>query len=607
MIKIAQQQRRILIIDDNPSIHDDYRKILATQTEDDDSELLAFFEDEAKPVQKPQPLGGGILISSAYQGEEGVNMIAEAIAHQQPYSMAFVDMRMPPGWNGLKTIQEIWRIDPEIQVVICTAYADHSWEEILQTLGRSDSLLILKKPFDHIEVTQLAVALTEKWDLAQQARLTQAQLEQLVNERTEQLRDAALHDPLTNLANRKKFNDALEQAFARVRRDGVYVGLILIDVDYFKRINDTKGHGIGDQLLIQVSQRLRQCVRETDTVARLGGDEFAIIAVGLETPESASSLLKRIHQVLSQPYLLNECQMDCGFSMGLALAPTDSMDGEDLLNKADIALYQSKEEGRGCFHCFNKEVETKILQRRKIETKLLEGIQNQEFEVYYQPILDIDSNKIAVMEALVRWQHPTEGFMSPLEFISIAEETRLIVPLGEWIMRKACTDAVHWPTPIKVALNISSIQIENSEFFLAQVDSILEETGLPPERLELEITESVLMKDDSATLELLMSLQGKGIGIVLDDFGTGYSSLSYLQRFKFDKLKLDRSFVLGLPGSEESRAILQVVGQLGQSFCMVTTAEGVEEQSQLEYVKTAGFTQTQGYFHSKPLPAADAQ
>lgn len=479
-------KRRILIIDDNPAIHEDYQKILADQNDsiEMDAEMSAFFGEELQPAEDAKS-GQELKIASAFQGQEGVEMVAEAIAQGQPFAMAFVDMRMPPGWDGLKTIEEIWKVSPDLQVVICTAFSDHTWDEIKQRLGQKDSLLILKKPFDSIEVFQLAVALTEKWDLANKARLTQQELELLVEERTAQLKYAALHDPLTNLANRNKFNDRLAQALSYCRRGDIGAGVILIDVDFFKQINDTKGHAVGDQLLVQVAQRLSDAVRETDTVARLGGDEFAIIQSSVKEPESARIVLERIHGAISQPYLLDGEDYNCGFSMGIAMAPMDGTDAEELLQKADLALYQAKEDGRGIFRFYDQEIEARVRRERHLENNLHQAIINGEFELFYQPIVSAETQEICGMEALVRWIHPEDGLISPADFIPLAEKTRLIIPLGQWVIQQACKDAMSWPEHTRIAINISAVQFEKSKLLCDSVMTALRQTGLCPHRLEV--------------------------------------------------------------------------------------------------------------------------
>lgn len=605
MTMTLSTQRRILIIDDNPSIHEDYRKILNFSSDkiEIDDELGDFFGEEVKLQQETHH---DLAIESAFQGEEGAKMVGEAIANGKPFAMAFVDMRMPPGWDGLTTIEAIWKVDPDLQVVICTAYSDNTWEEVYKRLGRSENLLILKKPFDSIEVAQLAVALTEKWDLSQKARLTQEDLERLVEERTVQLKYAALHDPLTSLANRHMFHDRLSEALKRTRRNGVGAGVILIDLDFFKQINDTKGHNVGDQLLVEVSKRLLDCVRDTDTVARLGGDEFAIIQSDVTEVESARIVLERIHSTISQPYELDDVRIDCGFSMGIALAPNDGVDAEELLKKADLALYQAKEDGRGIFHFYDERVESNILKIRQMESDLREALENNELELYYQPIIDSQSNETCVMEALLRWHHPKHGLISPGEFIPVAEKTRLIVPMGQWVLQQACQDAMFWPEHIRVAINVSAVQFDHPQKLVTAVTQALQKSQLSPHRLELEITENVLLHESDIVLEALELLQGQGIRIVLDDFGTGYSSLSYLRSFPFNKLKLDRTFVNGLTDSEESQAILRVVAGLGKSFGMDTTAEGVENEWQLERVQLEGFSQIQGFLYGKPVPAKEA-
>ncbi|HZC96276.1 MAG TPA: EAL domain-containing protein, partial [Bradyrhizobium sp.] len=385
----------------------------------------------------------------------------------------------------------------------------------------------------------------------------------------------ARHDALTNLPNRTLFREQLEQAL-RLAKRGDQLAVFCLDLDHFKEINDSLGHPIGDGLLMEVGRRLGECVTENDTVARLGGDEFAIVQFCKDGEPSASTLLaSHIVEKIAAPYDIAGHQLIIGVSIGISLAPEDGKNPDELLKKADLALYRAKEDGRGTYRFFETGMDARAQARRVLELDLRAALQRDEFEVHYQPIRDIAKDRIVAFEALVRWNHPLRGMISPINFIPLAEETALIVPLGEWVLRRACADAAGWSGDIDVAVNLSPIQFKNPNL-VSSVSAALQASGLPANRLELEITESVLLQNSEATLAVLHELRGFGVRISLDDFGTGYSSLSYLRSFPFDKIKIDRSFVAELATRDDSMAIVRAVTGLGKSLGIVTTAEGVE-------------------------------
>jgi diguanylate cyclase (GGDEF)-like protein len=422
--------------------------------------------------------------------------------------------------------------------------------------------------------------------------------------REEQIQHMAHHDALTGLPNRVLFRDRLSQALARSRRQGGGIGVLCLDLDHFKDVNDILGHPAGDTLLKQVAGRLAAIVRETDTVARLGGDEFAIIQLDVENPEAASKLCRRILTALEAPFDLDGHQAATGTSIGIAISAVDGEDPDRLLKSADMALYRAKADGRGTFRFFQAEMDAKVQARRSLEFELRNAITTKELELFYQPILDVSENRIAGLEALMRWRHPVRGMVSPAEFIPLAEETGLIVPMGEWALRTACKQVAAWSDTLKIAVNLSPVQFKDRN--LEQViRSALQDSALAPNRLELEITETVLLKDGDATLQTLHSLRDLGVRISMDDFGTGYSSLSYLRSFPFDKIKIDRSFVMDLKQKEEGAAIVKAMVGLGSSLGMTTTAEGVETAEQLEFLRNEGCSEVQGFFFSKPRPASE--
>jgi diguanylate cyclase (GGDEF)-like protein len=418
----------------------------------------------------------------------------------------------------------------------------------------------------------------------------------------------ATHDALTDLPNRSFLRDRLAQllfAAAKEEANGSasVTALLLLDLDRFKEINDTLGHAAGDRLLRMVADRLRNLVGEQDLVARLGGDEFAILH-SVKHAGEAATLSKRIIDALIAPYDLERHQANVGASIGISLAPTDGLDPEVLLKCADLALYRAKAQGRGGFAFFDSEMTASAQHRRLLELELREALVLGQFETYYQPQFSVKTGHVSGAEALIRWRHPLRGIVGPDEFIPIAEEVGLIVPIGEWIMRQACRDAAQWRDGMRVAVNISAVQFRSNH--LAElVVSALAAGGLTPAQLELEITESVLLEETEATLETLHQLRGLGVRVALDDFGTGYSSLSYLRSFPFDKIKIDRSFVREVAESANGAAIVRAIASLGAGLGMEITAEGVETKAQLDLIRAEGCTEAQGFYFSVPRPASE--
>jgi diguanylate cyclase (GGDEF)-like protein len=418
-----------------------------------------------------------------------------------------------------------------------------------------------------------------------------------------QIAHMAHHDALTGLPNRVLLRERLDEALARAQR-GQRIAVLYLDLDHFKSINDTLGHGIGDELLKAVASRLRACLRDTDTIARLGGDEFAIIQTEIASPSDVASLAARVRDALTTPYDLDGHQVPADVSIGISLAPEDTLDPAQLLKNADMALYRSKADGRGTYRFFEPEMDERVRARRALELDLRNAIANGEFELYFQPVVNLARNQISACETLLRWHHPTRGMVPPAEFIPVAEETGLINQIGEWVLREACREAATWPDNIAVAVNLSPVQFKNQNLALLIV-AALGESGLPACRLELEITEAVLLQNSEATLTTLHRLRDLGVRIAMDDFGTGYSSLSYLRSFPFDKIKIDRSFISDIDAEDESGAIVQAVTSLANRLKIATTAEGVETQAQLQAIQHLGCTEMQGYFYSRPVPVKD--
>ena len=414
----------------------------------------------------------------------------------------------------------------------------------------------------------------------------------------------ARYDVLTDLPNRVSFHERLTEALIRIPVHK-QVAVLCLDLDRFKSVNDTLGHPVGDALLQQVAERLKASVRENDWVSRIGGDEFAVIQAPASQPESAVTLAERIVSDLGRPFYVGTHQISIGASIGISVAPVDSLEPNQLLKNADLALYQAKAEGRGNHRFFVPEMDRRMQSRRSLELDLRRAVVDGEFEMYYQPLVDTSDGQISGFEALLRWNHPSEGLILPDQFIPSAEDIGLIVPIGEWVLRQACSLAATWPTHIGVSVNLSPAQFRTGDL-VRTVTTALAVSGIEPSRLHLEITEGVLLEHTDETLKILHSLRNLGVRIAMDDFGTGYSSLSYLRSFPFDKIKIDQSFVQDLFSGSEALSIIRAVTDLGRNLGMTTTAEGVETAAQLEQIQKEGCSEVQGYYVGRPMCAVSA-
>jgi len=409
------------------------------------------------------------------------------------------------------------------------------------------------------------------------------------------------HDILSGLPNRFLFNELIDAEIGRCARNKNSFALFYLDLDRFKEINDTFGHDAGDQLIISITSRITRILRHNDRMARLGGDEFGILQTEVKDPRDSAALAQRIFNALAVPFDLGERQVFAGISIGIALCPQDAKDRNGLMCLADLALYRSKHEGRNRFSFFEARMGEHLRLRKAIEDELRQAIANDGLTVEYQPIVSGEDQNMVGVEALVRWNHPTQGDLSPESFIGLAEERGLIVPLGEWVLRRACLDAKQWPH-LRVAVNVSPIQFRHKEF-VSSVVAILNETGLEPQRLELELTEGVVVEDADQAENSIIELRALGIRMVLDDFGTGYSSLIYLRRFAFDKIKIDRSFLQTMEPSGESAIIIESIVHLGRALGLTVNAEGIETQEQAEFLRAKGCHELQGFLFSSSLKA----
>lgn len=735
---------RIMIVDDNPAIHQDFIKVLTQSSRSSELDYLdkqLFGEDNIEmdastSSQDDDYALPEFIFETASQGAEAVEKVRQALLRGEVYSLAFVDVRMPPGLDGIETIRRMWDLDPDIQMVICTAYSDYTWEETVKKLGRGDNYLILKKPFDMVAVRQLACALTRKWILAKDSKQYTQKLQQTVEEKTKSLQESisllrstiessadgilvidlnyqlidfnskflemwhipesllqakkvkpmldymldqliqsdnyvgtikelgasleaisrhtvyfkdgkileccshphrmndaiigrvwsfrditeramleqkleyqASHDMLTSLPNRVLLVDRIEQAIQHSMRHKQRFAVLFFDLDRFKLVNDSLSHKIGDELLCLVAKRLLELVRKVDTLARIGGDEFVMIVPELKKEESILTISNKILQSFKQPFTIENREIIVSTSIGISLYPTDGKTVSTLLKKADLAMYKAKEQGGNQFQYYTSQLNEKTNQRFKQEADLHRAIEREEFILVYQPQFDIENNNILSVEALIRWQHPEKGLLLPLDFIQVAENCGLIVPIGEWVLRAACKQIIQWRNHgmpwIRVAVNIATLQLKQVNFAKV-LQGILNEYQIPPEYLELEITENVVITHPDI-INMLHQLKTLGVKIVLDDFGTGNSSLNYLKKIDFDGLKIDQSFIKNISKSRSDEVIVEAIIAMARSFNYRVLAEGVENQVQMSFLKAQHCDEVQGFLFSQPLTPKDIE
>jgi diguanylate cyclase (GGDEF)-like protein/PAS domain S-box-containing protein len=728
---------RIIIIDDNTAIHQDFLKILTTINSSTishfDNVSRKLFDSEESDTDLTLPI---FEISTASQGQEGVEKIKTGLNEGRPFALAFVDVRMPPGWDGIETIKHIWELDKDIQIVICTAYSDYTWEETIANLGKTDNLLILKKPFDNISVRQLACALTKKWQLLQESRRYVRNLEKEVKDRTfsletslslikstfesssdgilvvnnegkvidynqklidmlqlskeiiatkseekileslkyklanpedfikklnefhfkineisietikfqdgrvfecysqphtlnetivgrildfrditqrakleDKLQHQATHDSLTGLANREKLIECIQSAIKVSELNNSVFAVLFLDFDRFKLINDSLSHEVGDKVLQAAAKRLNDLIRSTDTLSRLGGDEFVII---LSNILHENDLIIKVQQILSEfqkPFHIAERKLTLTASIGISLFPNDGKTVNTLLRNADAAMYSAKGKKGNNFQFYTSDLNIKSLDALDQESELRQAIANKEFILCYQPQIDLIHKKFIAVEALIRWQHPTKGLLLPLDFIPVAEETGLICPIGEWVLRQACMQNKAWQKaglpPIRVAVNVTAQQFKIQNV-VDLVSSILKETELEPKYLELELTENVILSNKEI-IEAVTQLKKLGVMIAIDDFGTGYSSLSYLHRIPLDRLKIDSSFIQHIQSATDDEVIIRAVISMAKNLDLEVLAEGVETEDQLNFLKKYECSDVQGYYFSKPLVSSELE
>jgi diguanylate cyclase (GGDEF)-like protein/PAS domain S-box-containing protein len=727
------ENRRVLFVDDLPSIHEDFRKILcpaAAAVDLDADEALLFGSQSAVSSVRFE-------MDSAYQGAEALDKVQASLGKGVSYAMAFIDMRMPPGWDGVETVERLWQVDPRLQVVFCTAYSDYSWKEILQRLDVRDRLLILKKPFDPIEVYQFANALTAKWQMTEQAAFKMERLEHAVEERTRELSNANIivqnspvvlyrlrgepsfpliyvshnitklgHDPktllassnwaqqlihpedlakvgeamarvfskdaegasiefrlragdeslrwvenryvpvrdkegrlievegividiterkaaeekitllartdaLTGLANRATFTERLAQSFAAAQRGANPFAILYLDLDKFKPVNDTFGHPIGDLLLQHVAQRLKDCTRETDLVARLGGDEFAILQGEMKELANAGSLAAKIQSAIALPFSINGNEVNISVSIGISAYAPGSTGADAMLVQADLALYRSKNEGRNQYHFHSEDLDREVLDRLVLAGEIKKAIEQNEFELQYQPQVELSTQNIVGMEALIRWNHPTRGLLAPGIFIPIAEKAGTIVALGRWVLDQACRQMSIWRKEklqlSVIAVNISLFQLKSGQELVRDVTETLNKWGLAPSDLEFDVTEATLAQLTWTQNAILPQLRELGVKIAIDDFGSEYSSFDYVRAYRVNHLKVAQSFINRSTTDADSAATIRAIVNFARDTGIVVIAQGVETEQQRDLLTLTDITtQAQGFHFSKPVGAERA-
>jgi predicted signal transduction protein with EAL and GGDEF domain len=606
---------RVLIADDEAEVRDAYRQILSDADMSSETAVFHNLRDRLFAQNLPQhaarnlSAGETTFIPVFCEGSEAaVAAVRTALAAEEPFAVAFLDMRMPPGPDGVWAAARIRELDPAIEIVMCTAYSDIDPRDIGGMVPPEEKLSYLQKPFHPHEIRQMTISLASKW--RSEHRIVKL----------------AYFDALTGLPNREQSRNRLSSALASAKQQQRMLAVLYLDLDNFKRVNDTLGHAVGDELLCLVASRLRGSLRSEETgrseetvgtppesrfshIARLGGDEFIVILPSIRSADDAAAVAGRLIAELQEPMRLALHTLVVTPSVGIALFPADGVEVDTLLRNADLAMYFAKRKGPGMFAFFDASMNDAALHRFTLEAKLRGALERNEFDLHYQPQFDVRNGGISGMEALLRWTNDELGVVPPVEFIPVAEETGLILGIGEWVLRNACKQAKAWideGLPVtRMAVNVSGQQFVLKDFPQV-VAAIIKETGIEASMLELEITESVVMKDEVFAERALAQLKALGVMLAIDDFGTGYSSFGRLRHFAVDRLKIDRSFMTSLIDCSDDRAIAAAIIAMSRSLRINVTAEGVESFPQLLFLQEHDCHEAQGFLFSRALPAADA-
>ena len=600
---------RVLVADDEAAVRDAYRQILSEADMSSETAVFRNLRERLFTRAAQDGLARGILPSDTRfapvfceGAEAAVAAVREALGADQPFAVVFLDMRMPPGPDGVWAAARIRELDPAVEIVMCTAYSDVDPRDIGGMVPPEEKLSYLQKPFHPHEVRQMTISLASKW--RSEHRIVKL----------------AYFDALTGLPNREQLRNRLQSALAAATQHERMLAVLYLDLDNFKRVNDTLGHAVGDELLCQVASRLRgslradhaadeQAASRSNHIARLGGDEFIVILPDIRSTDDAAAVARRLIAELQEPMRLALHTLVVTPSVGVALFPADGTDVDGLLRNADLAMYFAKRKGPGMFAFFNASMNDAALHRFTMEAKLRGALERGEFSLHYQPQFDVRTGGVSGMEALLRWANDDLGMVPPAEFIPVAEETGLILGIGEWVLRTACHQAKSWVEEglpvVRMAVNVSGQQFALKEF-PQLVAAVIKETGIEASMLELEITESVVMKDETWAEQALAQLKDLGVMLAIDDFGTGYSSFGRLRHFAVDRLKIDRSFMTSLIDCSDDRAIAAAIIAMSRSLRINVTAEGVESFPQLLFLQEHDCHEAQGFLFSRALPAADA-
>ena len=611
MSTTPRQPIRVLVVDDEEPVRQAYRKILSASVASADRlarhDLRArLFNQDTDKNRMPVTSAPSTRFEVVFCGgaKEAIEVVRASQDLGQPFAVVFLDMRMPPGPDGAWAAEKIRELDVEIEIVICTAFSDVDPAELSQRVPPEDKLFYLQKPFHPHEVRQIAIALGHKWSA--ERRITKL----------------AFFDSLTGLPNRMRFHQVLSDALDAAMPCGETHAILYLDLDNFKRINDTLGHGVGDELLRHMADRLREVCGGTDVVgsvpmhtrladvARLGGDEFAVLLRGVASAEEACSFTTRVIHACRQPVRLSAHELLVTPSVGIAMYPADGADVETLCRNADLAMYFAKRQGPGRFALYNQTMNSGGLKRLTLEIQLRNALSRNELSLHYQPQVNLATGLTESLEAQLRWTNSDLGAVPPADFIPVAQETGLMLPIGEWVLRTACGHAKEWHDgglrAVRVAVNISGVQFAQRDF-PALVATVLRESGLAPELLEIEIAELLVMQDEMWAAQAFVELKRLGVSIAIDNFGIGYSSFGRLRDLSVDRLKIDRSFINRVQSHPDDRALVTAIIKTAQTIGIGVVAEGVEDFSELLHLQEANCEQAQGSLLSRPLPAAEVQ